>query len=77
MSILDDLAKQDQPTDLSDRQYCENGMLTMHDDLFQMQLEELGVEQDIIADAMLEPVVDRDDWIKYFKGRGEGINEHK
>ena len=60
-------AKPNAPVD-SNRVYCDNGMLTMNDDIFKMQLEELGIAPDIIADVMLEPAESRDYWVEYFRG---------
>lgn len=51
-----------------ERGYCDDGQLTMHDDVFKLQLEEMGIEPDIIADVMLEPVEQRDNFLEYFRG---------
>ena len=68
MSILDDLAKSIQQSDTENpRKYCENGQLSIANDIFKMQMDDLGIAADIINDVMLEPVDSRDDWILYFR----------
>jgi len=51
------------------RGYTETGLLTMECSIFKMQLEELNLSDDIIADLMLEPADQRDNFLEYFRGR--------
>jgi len=61
-------SKLNDPVD-SDRGYSDDGQLTMHDDIFKMQLKELNLAQDIIDDLMLEPADQRDNFLEYFRSR--------
>ena len=49
--------------------YGPDGQLTLHDDIFKMQCQELNLADDIIDDLMLEPVTSRDDYLQYFRAR--------
>ena len=70
LSILEALSQQkpDTAPDGSERGYCEDGQLTMHGNIFELMMKELGIAPDIIADVMLEPDESRDYWVEYFRG---------
>ena len=70
MDILEALARQHiKPTIYEGREYGPDGQLTLHDDIFKMQCQELNLADDIISDLMLQPVTSRDDYLQYFRGR--------
>jgi len=70
MDILEALSRQHiAPTIYEGREYGSDGQLTINDDIFKMQLQELNLADDIIDDLMLEPVTSRDDYLNYFRGR--------
>ena len=68
MDILEALARQHiKPTIYEG--YGPDGQLTLHDDIFKMQCQELNLADDIIDDLMLEPVTERDNYLMYFRTR--------
>ena len=70
MNILEALSRQHiKPTIYEGREYGPDGQLTMHDDIFKMQCQELKLADDIIDDLMSEPVTSRDDYLHYFRTR--------
>jgi hypothetical protein len=70
MNILEALARQHiKPTIYEGREYGTDGQLTMHDDIFKMQCQELNLAADIIDDLTSEPVTSRDDYLHYFRTR--------
>jgi hypothetical protein len=70
VDILEALARQHiKPVIYEGREYGPDGQLTMHDDIFKMQCQELNLAEDIIDDLMLEPVIERDNYLNYFRGR--------
>ena len=70
ISIQEALARQHiKPVIYEGREYGPDGQLTVHDDIFKMQCQELNLADDIIDDLMLEPVTSRDDYLQYFRGR--------
>ena len=70
MDILEALAKLNQPAP-GERQYCSDGQLAIEDGIFRMLLRDLDVDEEVIADVMLEPVDNRNDWILYFRDRND------
>ena len=71
MDILEALARQNEPNNepKTSQRMIHNGQLTMHDDIFKMQCQELNLAEDIIDDLMLEPVTSRDNYLMYFRTR--------
>ena len=70
MNILEALARQHiKPTIYEGREYGPDGQLTIHDDIFKLQCQELNLADDIIDDLMLESVTSRDDYLHYFRTR--------
>ena len=70
MNIFEALSRQHiKPTIYEGREYGHDGQLTLHDDIFKMQCQELNLAADIIDDLMSEPVTSRDDYLQYFRTR--------
>jgi hypothetical protein len=69
MDIIEALSRQSEPKSEPKVRQVHNGQLTMHDDIFKMQLQELNLADDIIDDLMLEPVIERDNYLHYFRAR--------
>ena len=80
MDIIEALARQTEPKSEPKTRQTEpksepktrqvhNGQLTVHDDIFKMQCQELNLSEDIIDDLMSEPVTSRDDYLHYFRGK--------
>jgi len=71
MDILTALKQQNKATtgENKARGYTETGLLTMERSIFETELEALNLSNDIIADLMLEPADQRDNFLEYFRGR--------
>ena len=69
MDIIEALSRQSEPNNEPKMRQVHNGQLTVHDDIFKMQCQELNLADDIIDDLMLEPVTERDNYLMYFRGR--------
>ena len=70
MDIIEALSRQHiKPVIYEGREYGSEGQLTVHDDIFKLQCQELNLADDIIDDLMLEPVTSRDNYLMYFRGR--------
>ena len=80
MDIIEALARQTEPKSEPKTRQTEpksepktrqvhNGQLTVHDDIFKLQCQELKLADDIIDDLMSEPVTERDNYLMYFRGR--------
>ena len=69
MDIIEALSRQSEPNNEPKTRQVHNGQLTVHDDIFKMQCQELKLADDIIDDLMSEPVTERDNYLMYFRGR--------
>jgi len=70
MNVLEALSRQHiKPVIYEGREYGPDGQLTVHDDIFKLQCQELNLAGDIIDDLMSEPVTERDDYLHYFRTR--------
>jgi len=71
MDILTALNQQNKATTSENkaRGYTETGLLTMECSIFKMELEALNLSDDIMADLMLEPADQRDNFLEYFRSR--------
>ena len=66
MDIIEALARQNELKNEPKVRQVHDGQLTINNDIFKLQCQELNLADDIISDVMLEPVESRDEWIKYF-----------
>jgi len=69
ISIFEALSRQTEPKSEPKTRQVHNWQLTVHDDIFKMQCQELNLSEDIIDDLMSEPVTSRDDYLHYFRTR--------
>jgi len=69
VDIIEALARQTEPKSEPKTRQVHNGQLTVQDDIFKMQCQELNLSEDIIDDLILEPVTERDDYLHYFRGK--------
>ena len=70
VDIIEALARQHiKPASYEGREYGPDGQLTINDDIFKLQCQELNLSEDIIDDLILEPVTERDDYLHYFRGK--------
>ena len=73
ISIFEALSRQTEPKNEPKNEpktrQVHNGQLTVHDDIFKMQCQELKLADDIIDDLMSEPVTERDNYLQYFRTR--------
>jgi hypothetical protein len=53
----------------AERQYCADGILSLHDNFFIEELKKLGLDDDIIECLLEEPVTERDAYLKYYRSR--------
>jgi len=70
VDIIEALARQHiKPASYEGREYGPDGQLTINDDIFKLQCQELNLSEDIIDDLILEPVTERDNYLMYFRGK--------